>query len=133
MSIRNEVLRAIAASPTCLFPEEIHARMPHAKIATVRATCFDLVEEGGQLKAKKKDRPGQRIACVFYLRDDQIAGVEGLMEYEPRVISPKTKPVTDALLTLPITGDAKVTSITLTIDSARALHQTLCALFSKVN
>lgn len=133
MTVKAEVLKAISAAPRCQFPEEIQASLPHMKLATIRSACFDLLyDPSSGVKAARKDRPDAPIASVFYCRPDQIAGVEGLLPYEkierkPRAGAKVASP--DMLLTLPIEGDNKVSSVTVTVDCARKLYAQLGALF----
>lgn len=136
MAIRDEVLRAVRASPRCVFSEEIQAALPHIKIGSIQSAAFELLDKG-VLRAFKKDRPNAPIATVFYERDDQVAGVQGLMPYSkmiraPRVYASKVPDAAepDVLITLTIEGDKKVQSVTVTFDCARRLHATLSRVFA---
>lgn len=130
MTIKDEVLKVIVGSPTALFAEDISHRMPHAKLATIKSSCWALADEG-KVKVKKKDRQDAKISHVFYVREDQIAGMEGLMDYERRTIGPRHKEeptVEEVMIAIPL---AEGKTDLVTIEQARKIYRQLTPIFGK--
>jgi hypothetical protein len=127
-TIRDEVLKAVSASKNALFVEEISHRMPNAKIGSIGSACHDLHVDG-QLKAKRKNRPNQRIACVYYVRDEQLNGMEGLMDYEAHHTGPRKQKdgaLKEVMIAIPL-GEKRTEMVT--IGQAKQILRQLAALF----
>jgi hypothetical protein len=127
-TIRDEVLKAVSNSKHALFVEEISHRMPGAKIGTIGSACHDL-HVAGQIKAKRKNRPNQRIACVYYVRDEQLNDMEGLMDYEAQRTGPhkqKAAKLKEVMIAIPL-GENRTEMVT--IGQAKLILRQLSGLF----
>ena len=130
MTIKEQVLAAIQSSRHAVFAEDITHLIKNVKLNTVVSAAFDLVREG-KVKAARKNRQDHPIACVYFVREDQIAGMEGLMPYEPRrrAARSKGKPeAEDVMIAIPLEGNK---TDLVTIGQAYKIYKQLRALFEK--
>ncbi len=129
MTIKKEVLKVIETAKKCVFAEDISHIIPHVKLASIRSACWELVKEG-TVFAKKKDRQDGTLQAVFYSTAEQLAGVEGLMNYERRILGPRTKKedvkAEDVMIAIPLEGGK---TDLVTIGQARKIYNQLAAIF----
>lgn len=132
MMIQDLVLKAVQDSERFMFPEDI-ARVVPAKEDTIRSTCFDLLEKK-KLKAARKGRESGTTACVFWVRDEQIKGVEALlMPYTKRPRKSPRKATTpasakdepDMLFSIP----GETSTLQLKFSQAETLYKQLHRIF----